>query len=103
MSAKKGVDFLSGLKGIAQREEVRRFPERPPEPVAEEKPQERTVVAARQASRAGRVAITQWVDPLVRKQLAQIGLDTDQRQHELLATALNLLFERHGKPPIAKP
>jgi hypothetical protein len=37
----------------------------------------------------------------VRKQLAQIGLDHDKTQAELAAEALNLLFEKYGKSPIA--
>jgi hypothetical protein len=37
----------------------------------------------------------------VRKQVAQIHLDHDKTQAELVAEALNLLFEKYGKPPIA--
>jgi hypothetical protein len=39
---------------------------------------------------------------VVRKQLAQIALDTDKDQADLLVEALNLVFERYGKPPIAR-
>jgi hypothetical protein len=57
--------------------------------------------AARQKGREGKVSITQWVDPLVRKQVAQIALDQDKDQYELINEALNLLFEKYGRSPIA--
>ena len=47
------------------------------------------------------MSITQWVDPVVRKQIAQIGLDVDKDQYVLVNEALNLLFEKYGRPPIA--
>ena len=53
-------------------------------------------------SRVGKVQICAYLDPLVRKQLGQISLDTDLKQVELIAEAFNLLFERYGKPPIAR-
>jgi hypothetical protein len=49
----------------------------------------------------GKVSITHWVDPAVRKQVAQLALDTDRHQGEFISEALNLLFEKYGKPPIA--
>ena len=49
-----------------------------------------------------RASIGVWVDPAVRKQLAQLALDTDKDQGDLMAEGLNLLFERYGKPPIAQ-
>jgi hypothetical protein len=55
----------------------------------------------RAASRKGKVSITQWVDPVVRKQVQQIALDHDREQYELVNEAFNLLFEKYGKPPIA--
>ena len=35
------------------------------------------------------------------KQLAMLKVTTDRDQQDLLADALNLLFEQHGLPPIA--
>jgi hypothetical protein len=55
----------------------------------------------RQKGREGKVSITQWVDPVVRKQIAQIALDEDRDQYELVNEALNLLFEKYGRSPIA--
>ena len=40
-------------------------------------------------------------DSIQPQQLAQLGLDHDKTQAELAAEALNLLFERYGKSPIA--
>jgi hypothetical protein len=51
----------------------------------------------------GKVAITQYVDPAVRKQIAQLALDLDQSQGDLISEAINLLFEKYGKSPIAMP
>ena len=51
--------------------------------------------------RQGKVSITQLVHPGVRKQVHQLVLDHDKEQCELVTEALNLLFERYGKPPIA--
>jgi hypothetical protein len=47
-----------------------------------------------------KVSITQWVDPVVRKQIAQIALDEDRDQYELVNEALNLLF---GSNPAKVP
>lgn len=107
MSTKKGsIDFMAGLRTMEQRDAVRRHPS-----VA--KPAETTqpasiqalpaVVQPQQPSRRGKVAITQWVDPAVRKQLARLAIDIDSSQGALVAEALNLLFEKYGQPPIAAP
>ena len=61
----------------------------------------RVAAAPRQKGREGKVSITQWVDPVVRKQIAQIALDEDKDQYELVNEALNLLFEKYGRSPIA--
>jgi hypothetical protein len=99
---KAPVDFLSGLRSL-EADTVQRRPR--PAPAADEQPGAGegapAGAGARQGSRRGKVAITQWVDPAVRKQLAQIGLDHDKTQAELAAEALNLLFEKYGKSPIA--
>jgi hypothetical protein len=85
------VNFKEGLKTLQEKEAVKRHPE-PPARV--EKP-------GRSPSRQGKVPLTQWVDPAVRKQVQQIGLDHDKDQYELVDEALNLMFEKYGKPPIA--
>ena len=52
-------------------------------------------------SRRGKVAISGYFDPAVRKQLAILAVKEDKSQAGLMAEALNLLFERYGEPPIA--
>jgi hypothetical protein len=81
------VDFKKGLQSL-RKEAIKRHPE----PV--EEPQ-------RTGTRKGRVTLTQWVDPAVRKQLQQLSLDHEKDQYELVNEALNLMFEKYGKAPIA--
>lgn len=105
MSKKTPVDFMAGFRSMEEKNATRRHPpkaapssvaptvQEPPSAVAQPRPQ----------SRYGKVAITHWVDPAVRKQLAQLALDYDRSQGEFAAEALNLLFEKYGQPPIAAP
>jgi hypothetical protein len=102
---KTTVDFLAGLAAIEHTNAVRRHPTakteaQAPAPAAPaELPQSLRI--SEQPSRRGKVAITHWVDPAVRKQLARLAIDYDSTQADLCAEALNLLFEKYGKPPIA--
>jgi hypothetical protein len=102
---KASVDFLAGLKTM-EHDTVRRHPvSRPvPAPLAvTPKEPAAAVPPTQQPSRKGKVAITHWVDPAVRKQLARLSIDHDSSQAALVAEALNLLFEKYGQPPIAAP
>jgi hypothetical protein len=45
--------------------------------------------------------ITMRLKPVVHDQLREMAFTSRKSQHSLLLEALNLLFERHGKPPIA--
>ena len=54
------------------------------------------------AGRAGKVNIAGYFDPAVRKQLAMLAIEHDTDQVKLMAEALNLLFEKYGRSPIAK-
>jgi hypothetical protein len=45
--------------------------------------------------------IMTWHDPAVRQQLKLIAVEKDLTEQKLMQEALNLLFERHGKPQIA--
>lgn len=103
MSKKPSSDFLSGLRAVKDEHAVIRPTEATPTraPSIVEIGEPRRVGAPRQKGREGKVSITQWVDPLVRKQIAQIALDEDKDQYELVNEALNLLFEKHGRSPIA--
>jgi hypothetical protein len=104
--SKKSVDFLSAMQNFENEAGVRRHPKPalvPPSAPAQPAAQPTTRASRTvQRSRIGKVSIGVWVDPAVRKQLAQLALDTDKDQGDLMAEGLNLLFERYGKPPIAQ-
>lgn len=98
---------MAGLRSIEERDAVRRHPSIVKAPtataVASSEGAGPVVQAPQQPSRRGKVAITQWVDPAVRKQLARLAIDIDSSQAALVAEGLNLLFEKYGQPPIAAP
>jgi hypothetical protein len=52
-------------------------------------------------SRVGRVQIAGFFSRETSKQLRQLALDTDGTVQSLLAGAINDLFTKHGRPPIA--
>ncbi len=95
--------FSVGLKGLSQA--AGNLPE-PPEvdtATARETTSPSAGDAAKQPpSRQGKVAISGYFDPAVRKQLAIMSVHQDKSQAALLAEALNLLFEKNGQPPIAR-
>jgi hypothetical protein len=105
--SKKPINFVAAMQTFESREGVQRRPK--PALVTQSTPSEakssesisNTPARTVQRSRVGKVSIGVWVDPAVRKQLAQVALDTDQDQSDLVAEGLNLMFERYGKPPIA--
>lgn len=104
--SKKPVDFMSAMQTFEDREGIQRRPK--PSLVVEALPERRPASATPapirqvQRSRIGKVSIGVWVDPAVRKQLAQLALDNDTDQSDLIAEGLNLLFEHYGRPPIAQ-
>lgn len=57
--------------------------------------------AATSTSRAGKKIISGYFDPAVKKQFAQIALDEDMTHQQVLAEALNLLFQSRDLPQIA--
>ena len=63
-----------------------------------------TSAAARSVapSRVGKKVVAGYFDPAVAKQLKQMTVDQDTTIQALLVEALNLLFTKHGKPPIAE-
>jgi hypothetical protein len=105
MKAKRAVDFMAGLRAVEEREGVQRRPRPAPAPktatATSAASEDASSAGSLQPSRRGKVAITHWVDPVVRKQVAQLALDHDKSQAELISEALNLLFEKYGKSPIA--
>jgi len=102
-SKKSSVDFLQGFRSMEERNAVKRHPPVKPATMVTEPTNEVPLSppASQQRSRWGKVAITLWVDPAVRKQLARMSIDHDSKQAALVAEALNLLFEKYGQPPIA--
>ena len=108
MSKKSTVDFMSGLRSMEERHGVRRHASAAPaissaDAISIEEQPPAVIQVPQQSSRRGKVAITQYVDPAVRKQIAQLALELDQSQGDLISEALNLLFEKYGKSPIAMP
>jgi hypothetical protein len=51
--------------------------------------------------RIGKKTVAAHFDPAVSKQLKHIGLETDRSTQALLREAINDLFSKYGKPPIA--
>lgn len=96
--------FASGLGGIkkaAGKPEPARIAEPAPATV-EPSPPAPAEPSAQPPSRQGKVAISAYFDPAVRKQLAILAVKEDRSQAALLAEALNLLFQQYGEPPIAR-
>lgn len=92
--------FAAGLSGIKQA--GGKAPAAAPaaaEPSAETAA---TPAAGQVPSRRGKVVISAYFDPAVRQQFAILAIKQERSQAALLADALNLLFEKHGEPPIAK-
>jgi hypothetical protein len=54
-----------------------------------------------QPSRQGKRLVGGHFDPLVAKELKRLALDHDVTVQALLAEALNDLFIKYGKPPLA--
>ena len=52
-------------------------------------------------SRRGKKNISGYFSPEVHRQLRVIAAEEDKNLQEILGDALNALFERRGKPPIA--
>jgi hypothetical protein len=60
-----------------------------------------TAIGARTPSRIGKKTVAAHFDPAVSKQLKLIGIERDQSTQALLREALNDLFLKYGKSPIA--
>jgi len=55
----------------------------------------------RTPSRIGKKTVAAHFDPAVSKQLKHIGLEHDRSTQDLLREAINDLFQKYGKGPIA--
>ena len=51
--------------------------------------------------RAGRAPLPFWATTAAKKQLRFLAAERDTNQQALMTEALNLLFRKYGKPPIA--
>jgi len=71
------------------------------EEVAPPKPAAATAKAAARPDREGKVPMPFWTTAAARKQLRLLAAEEDGTQQSLMAEALNLLFAKYRKPPIA--
>lgn len=72
----------------------------PVQPVRKEAPAANPSAAPR-PDRRGRASLPFWTSAPAKKQLRLMAAELDTTQQELMTEALNLLFDKHGKPPIA--
>ena len=80
------------------RPETRRLAPAANDPVSETAERPRNFYAA---TRAGKKKITAAVGPNVHLQFRQLGLEAGKTNETLLIEAINNLFIKYGKPPIA--
>jgi len=75
---------------------------RPAATIATREPTRETVIeATKRPSRQGLKAVGGHFDPAVSKQLKLLGIERDVTLQELLTEAINDLFTKHQKSPIA--
>lgn len=60
-----------------------------------------TSIGSRVPSRVGKKTVAAHFDPAVSKQLKHLGLERDSSTQTLLREAINDLFTKYGRPPIA--
>lgn len=103
--------FSQGLKALGADEPRTRAAPAPQEATPEREAQAATPQPRQEPetpprytapSRVGKKAVTGYFDPAVRQQLAVLAAEKDRSQNDLIAEALNMLFERYRKSPIAK-
>jgi hypothetical protein len=74
---------------------------KPAAPARERAPKRSPAAAPVAPSREGKIAVTGFYDPDVRMQLKILAAEQKTTIQDLVTEALNGLFERYGKPPIA--
>jgi hypothetical protein len=57
--------------------------------------------ASDRPDREGRKPLPFWTTEAAKKQLRMMAAEMDTTQQDLMTDALNMLFQKHGKPPIA--
>jgi len=70
-------------------------------PVKPSEPEQKETQTEIPPSRAGKKVIAGHFDPAVSKQLRQLALEHDSTVQALLTEAINDLFVKHRRPPIA--
>jgi hypothetical protein len=67
------------------------------------KPQKHTAdtTAVPRPDRAGRAPLPFWATVAAKKQLRLLAAEHDSTQQDLMTEALNMLFQKYNKPPIA--
>jgi len=66
-----------------------------------EEPREMAAASRLRVDREGRAALPFWATRAAKKQLRIMAAELDTTQQELMTEALNLMFAKYGKPPIA--
>ena len=97
MKAKKRSLASSMLEAAGQSSPEKAALPKESAPVIEETP----VKSTKSKSRSGTRAVGGHFPPEVQKQLKMIAVENDTTNQLLLAEALNLLFQKYDKPPIA--
>lgn len=95
--------FSQGLKTLGADAPQKRTETPPPRPVNAPQPTHEPEAPGgyMAPSRRGKKAVTGYFDPAVRQQLAVLAAEEQRSQNDLIAEALNMLFERYGKSPLA--
>jgi len=97
-------DTMSKRTNLAQAlQNATRSTESAPVPPAANPPSsgEMPRFVARTPSRVGKKTVAAHFDPAVSRQLKEIGIPRDRSTQDLLREAINDLFTKYGKPPIA--
>ncbi|MDH5327676.1 MAG: hypothetical protein OEY58_19655 [Gammaproteobacteria bacterium] len=98
----KKTSLASALSGAAKNRPAPK--EQIVEPVKEKTVREQVVVVNKlpvPPSRVGKKAVTGYIEPEAQKQLKQIALEEDTTVQELFREAINDLFVKKGRTPLA--
>jgi hypothetical protein len=96
MSASKRPSLADSMQKVARVQPAATRAAAPPVPAEEERGS-----GFYAATRAGKKKLTTAVDPAAHTQFRQLALDLDKKGEALLIEAINDLFSKYGKPPIA--
>jgi hypothetical protein len=64
-------------------------------------PDKAAALPEKRPDRAGKRAALFHLPAAAKKQLAMLAVERETTQGALMSEALNMLFQKHGKPPIA--